>query len=994
MSDRNDEEQKATALAAADWTISAGGDVHQQVVSGQGNVVAGRDLTVEGDLVTEEVAYNVSGLGCPYKGLKSYDYEDSDRFAGRDDESEAVMLRLCRKAQRTLLFVTGASGSGKSSFVKAGLLPKVLKHYEKRGCAHAIFKPARDPITALRGALNELGLPGEQLSDHAILADPTRLGTFLQEVQRPLPNQVYMLVIDQFEELFTQSDPAQRDALLAALEALPDFAGVRTHIVATLRSDYLPELFRRPQLYAIYREAGFDLQVMSPASLRAAILTPLNKAYPDKRFEEALLAKLVEEAAAEASYLTLLQVSIEDLWTKEPYQLKLSAFHGLGGAIQARADAVYNQLGQTDAARASILDIFLALVRVSTDPDEQQATKRQRALDELAEGDATRLGQIDALCDARLLTKDADERGEGEAPIVTVNIIHDTLIEHWPSLHDAIGAHRTVLVQRARFAQALRDWKDNERSEAYLLAGVRLAEAESLNKAGDQELRDSDAQDFLDASVEAREAPRRKAERQARRAQAISLAVSAHEQLEIDPERSVLLAIEAVRTTYQIDGQVVPQAEQVLHEALRHSQIRYTLRGHSGPVNAVACSPDGRTILTASHDGTAKLWDRVTGKEQTTLRGHTGPVNGAAYSSDGRTILTASHDKTAKLWDSVTGQERLTLRGHTSKVWSAIFSPDDNTVLTASLDKTARLWDTVTGQEWIALCGHADSVNTAHYSPDGKTIVTASDDRTAILWEVATAQKRMSLEGHTGPIWSAIFSSDGLSVLTASRDGTAKLWDGVTGQEQLTFSGHTGPVNNAVYSPDGQMILTASADGTAKLWEAVTGLERFTLRGHTGIVWSAGYSSEGQIVLTASDDSTVKLWNAVTIQERKALRGHTGPVNSAQYWLQGQVILTSSGDGTVKLWDVVTGDEQMTLHGHTGPVWNARYSPDGQTILTASRDSTARISRSQIRFPAPWNQLASGWLYTASGSAMPNCSCERKFFSAPLEAPGSKIVIY
>jgi dipeptidyl aminopeptidase/acylaminoacyl peptidase len=255
---------------------------------------------------------------------------------------------------------------------------------------------------------------------------------------------------------------------------------------------------------------------------------------------------------------------------------------------------------------------------------------------------------------------------------------------------------------------------------------------------------------------------------------------------------------------------------------------------------SVTYSPDGRYIVTANDDGTARVWqvatnafgDTQAGQPIVTLEGHADGVTSVAFSPDGRYLLTAGNDDTARVWqfpkepgsagDAPTGH-LLTLQGHKDWVSSAAFSPDGRHIATASWDNTARVWDAEKGQQLLALEGHERNVRSAAYSPDGQFIVTASDDSTARVWDAQTGQHLHTLEGHRDSINTAGFSPDGRYILTASDDSTARIWDAETGQQVLTLEGHTDHVTSAAFSPDGWHVITASWDNTARVWELVPG---------------------------------------------------------------------------------------------------------------------------------------------------------------------------
>jgi WD40 repeat protein len=424
------------------------------------------------------------------------------------------------------------------------------------------------------------------------------------------------------------------------------------------------------------------------------------------------------------------------------------------------------------------------------------------------------------------------------------------------------------------------------------------------------------------------------AEQKSRLALSRQLAAQVPGALQSDPELGLLLAMEAVSVTYQADGIYTVEADSALRQALANPLLQ-TLRGHSESVNCGVFSSDGKRILTASDDGTARLWDRE-GRPLATLTGHTDAIYHAAFNPNRKYIVTASGDGTARLWD-LEGQPLATLRGHTGPVNHAVFSPDGRFVLTAGWDNTARLWD-LEGRPVVTLTGHTDEIHHAAFNSDREHIITASGDGTARLWDIE-GRAVITLTGHTGPVYYAAFSPDRQSSLTAGADGTARLWDR-SGQALAILSSHIEKVNQATFSPDGRRILTASDDGTARLWD-VDGQPVATLAGHTGKVIHATFSPDGQLILTASDDGTARLWSKEG-HPVATLTGHADALGCAAFSPDGRFVLTGSDDGTVQLWDV-EGQPPAILTGHTDGVTHAAFSPDGRLIVTASWDNTARL---------------------------------------------------
>ena len=260
-----------------------------------------------------------------------------------------------------------------------------------------------------------------------------------------------------------------------------------------------------------------------------------------------------------------------------------------------------------------------------------------------------------------------------------------------------------------------------------------------------------------------------------------------------------------------------PLTEDTPLRVLPEAQI---LGGHSGYVTAVAWSPDGHHILTASNDGTARIWDATTGDNTLTLT-HTNSLSVVAWSPDGHHILTGSEDGTVRIWDAATGDNTLTLT-HKASVTAVAWSPDARHILTVSRDRTVRIWDATTGDNTLTLT-HTDPVTAVAWSPNGHHILTGSDDGTARIWDTTTGDNTLTLTlTHTDWVRAVAWSPDGHHILTASRDRIARIWDATTGDNTLTLT-HTSWVRAVAWSPDGHHILTASEDRTARIWDATKG---------------------------------------------------------------------------------------------------------------------------------------------------------------------------
>jgi WD40 repeat protein len=400
--------------------------------------------------------------------------------------------------------------------------------------------------------------------------------------------------------------------------------------------------------------------------------------------------------------------------------------------------------------------------------------------------------------------------------------------------------------------------------------------------------------------------------------------------------------------------------------------------GHSGSVNSVGFSPDGRSVLTGGEDKSARLWDLATGHEIRRFSGHSAGVSSVGFSPDGRTILTGS-DNTAQLWDVATGREIRRFDSLSFQVSSVAFSPDGRTILTASLNAVqlwdaatgrevrrfnvqvlsaafsrdgrfvltgsldARLWDVATGREIRRYEGHSNSVISVAFSPDGGSILTGSRDKSARLWDVATGREIRRFEGHSNIVDSVAFSPNGGSVVTGSWDKSARLWDVATGREIRRFEG-SNIITSVAFSPDGRSVLIGGWDQSARLWDVATGNEIHRFEGHTLPVSSEAFSRDGRFALVGSmDDNTACLWDLATGREIRRFEGgeFAGSVSSVAFSPDGRSVLIGSNDA--RLWEVTTGREIRRFGGASGSVESVAFSPDGGSILTAGNDKIARL---------------------------------------------------
>lgn len=327
------------------------------------------------------------------------------------------------------------------------------------------------------------------------------------------------------------------------------------------------------------------------------------------------------------------------------------------------------------------------------------------------------------------------------------------------------------------------------------------------------------------------------------------------------------------------------------------------------------------------------------------LRGHVGPVVAVAWSPDGQRVITTGQDRTARLWNPATGQLQHVL-AHRSLVARMAWSPDGRYVATASESGFSggqvRIWSPDSGTLCRRLDGHADSIESLAWSPDGLKLATASFDATARIWDAETGKVMLHLDRHRGPVETVAWSPDGQWLATSSRDGTARIWNARTGRTKHRLGPHGGEVCEFAWSPDGNLVATC-VDNTTSVWDCVSGELRHTFGVHTEIVVALAWSPDGAYLATGSRDATAVIWDARLGAVAHVLAGHTRMVRRVAWSPDGRNLATVSYDHTATVWNTADGTKLRTLHGHSGSLWSVAWSPEGRFLATAGHDQTARI---------------------------------------------------
>ncbi len=361
---------------------------------------------------------------------------------------------------------------------------------------------------------------------------------------------------------------------------------------------------------------------------------------------------------------------------------------------------------------------------------------------------------------------------------------------------------------------------------------------------------------------------------------------------------------------------------------------------HAAEVVAVAFSPNGETVMTGSRDGTARLWDAATGRPRGEPLRHAKEVRAIAFSPDGSTVLTTSSDQTARLWDASTGEPRGEPLRHEGEVICAAFSPNGNTLATGGRDSTVRLWDARTGQSLAAPMPHDGAVEAVAFSPDSRVLISGGRDDMVRLWDAGTGEAIGDPLDAAYRVTAVAFSPDGLTFAAACRKGVALVWDSVT-RRQIYSLKHDGPVLALAYSPDSRLLLTGCEDGQARLFDLSDGKPVVNPLLHEGAVSFVSFSADGTHVLTGSLDGTAKLWS---LRAGQAIAlPHPDEVRTVGFSHDGRTMITGCDDGLARLWNAASGEPVAGPLAHGAAIFAAAISPDGTTAVTAGQDHAARL---------------------------------------------------
>lgn len=900
---------------------------------------------------------------CPYRGLNAFKEEDAEIFFGRRKTLEEMVARF--KDSR-LLTVIGPSGSGKSSVVRAGLLP-MLRNGAIPGSEQwvylPVFVPGSTPLKnmlmtlslAERGAAPEAEADTAETPDFsaeiaALVAEPGRL---VQQITERLGVNVVM-VIDQFEEIFTLCDnETERRAFVEGLLALVQTPDTSHRVIITMRVDFEPKLAIYPQLQEAIEANTVRLTPLTAADLREAIEEPARRI--GLKFEEGLIDHLLNDILGEPAALPLLQFTLLKLWeNRDRNRITWEDYRRLGGGRQAlarSADELYNSLIPEDQVTARRL--LLRLVR----PGEgmEVTSQRMRRVDLYSRSDAVdRIDRVlQKFIDARLL-----RLTRGATPFDDqIEVAHEALVRNWPTLVGWLEDEREALRQRRRLTAAAERWNEMGCSDDLLLRGVELEEALRYDDLNELE------NNFIKASQQARADEIEKAQQVANELRRRNRIITA---------ASIVAGMVAVVAIFM--GLLALNRSIVANAARQQAEHALeTARLANQEAIAQAATADAERLRADAQRQTAEAAEAQALREKSTAQAANTQI--VAQQATERALVTENAmraTQAAEAQQIASVNERVALARQAAEQARALVSRQTDLGLLLGLE-AARLGESLAEKGVLLdvlrvnpplqryLQGHTAAVNALDFRPDGRMLGTVGADLNLILWSFASPDEAPTTLTSTGKLGlnavqfsptNDLVAVGGCAALDRSgtcSGGLLELWDLTDATFPVTtMTIHRDAITSLAFDRSGQQIVTGAADGVIHIWAtppkgagAWSSEPRFSFTGQTGAITDLAFTPNGRYLISSSRDGTTYIRDLAKASVVVSFIDHKSSVNAVAVSPDGRYLATGGDDSNIFIYDLTRLVRlAQPLSQQTAPITALDFSPDGLTLVSASEDST------------------------------------------------------
>ncbi|MEM7030803.1 MAG: BTAD domain-containing putative transcriptional regulator, partial [Chloroflexota bacterium] len=956
--------------------------LYEQIKQGE----IGPDETISLPTANKIVVDQVTFPHSPYQGLTAFTEADADMFFGREAITEVVVEAI---QQYPIVALVGPSGSGKSSLVQAGVVPKLRhQHYLDQSTDNlettsawliVSLRPGSQPLQSLAAAL--FPWVGLEASIDDPLAAIQKLALDLQSKAVSLPQLVngilkqnpphrhFLLIIDQFEELYTLTIETERliflDLMLeiSALQRLTN--GRNFHLLATLRADFMGQALAYRPLADGLAQATVLLGPMSRTELQCAIVEPA--AQQKVHFEAGLVERILDEVGEAPAQLPLLEFALTRLWQEQAQVgglLSHVSYDRIGrghNALAQYAEQIYAQLGQ--ANQVQMRRILLQLVQ----PGDGTRDTRRLAL-------KTDLGpsgweMVHYLADQRLVVTGTDAAGNDIA-----EVIHEALIHSWDRLQQWLNEDRSFRLWQEQLRLRHRQWQEAREDEGGLLQGSILIEAQEwLNRRG-QDLSDTEVT-FIEAgsSLKQKQEKMLEAQRQQELDQMQALAEAEHRRADSEAQARRRLRWFAVGITLMFlaaalaalvaiqQRQIVATSEALSRSLNLASNAQLALReGDTDLALALALEANkindppeqARLILgeAAYAPGTMRLFDT-----------HSGSVNAVAWSPDERWLLSGADDHQIILWDVQTGDIVYQFSEHASPVLDVVFHPNGETAFSADADGNIIHWVANSGKVVRRFSGHEGTASVLAIDPKGDQLLSGGADQAVILWDVQQGEIIQRYVGHTAEITAVTFSPDAQRFLSGGADNLVFLWDTASTTPQSQLDGHVQSISSLTFLAKGKQAITTAND--AYIWD-IEQEKRLTTIQISGAIFSAALSPDEKTLLISTDGGLMQLWALADSQLTQQLLGHRGDVVSLSFSEDGRRVLSGASDGDVRIWDLWNGAEVARYaYNHVKGLMTLDLTEDAQTAVVGSSDGVVIVQPLTKGSTARQFQPSQDWLW-------------------------------